>query len=116
MATMSRSLRAGRLIACFLAMLGVCLLPRLASADEKQQCIAASEKAQQLKNAGKLSEARDQLAVCGRPECPKLVEKDCNEWMREVLAILPSVVVGAKDKKGRDIVEARVSIDGKVAS
>ena len=36
--------------------------------------------------------------------------------MKEVLAILPSVVLGAKDKKGRDIVDAKVSIDGKVVT
>ena len=37
-----------------------------AHADDKQQCVAASEKAQQLRNAGKLSQAREQLATCGR--------------------------------------------------
>src|SRR5262245_61165144 len=85
-------------------------------ADDKAQCVAASEKAQQLRNAGKLSDARDQLVTCGRAECPKLIQQDCTQWMSEVLAILPSVVPGAKDKKGRDIVDARVSIDGKVAA
>ncbi|MBX3217578.1 MAG: hypothetical protein KF850_36440 [Labilithrix sp.] len=96
------------------ALLGV--TPRVARANEKQVCVTASEQAQQLRNAGKLSEAREQLAVCGRNECPKLVQHDCAEWMREVLAILPSVVPGAKDAKGRDLVDVRVSIDGKVVT
>ena len=44
-----------------------------AFADEKAACVAASEKAQQLKSSGKLVEAREQLNVCGRTECPKLI-------------------------------------------
>ncbi|MBX3262350.1 MAG: hypothetical protein KF782_21905 [Labilithrix sp.] len=89
---------------------------RVARANEKQVCVNASEQAQQLRNAGKLSEAREQLAICGRNACPKLVQHDCTEWMREVLAILPSVVPGAKDDKGRDLVDVRVSIDGTVVT
>lgn len=85
-----------------------------ASADGREQCVAASEKAQQLRNAGKLSEARDQLAICGRAECPKIVAQDCTQWMSEVLGILPSVVPGAKDRRGRDLIDVKVSVDGKV--
>lgn len=87
-----------------------------AVADSRAQCIAASEKGQQLRNAGKLSAARDQLAICGRTECPKLVAHDCTQWMSEVLAILPTVVPGAKDRSGRDLVDVKVSIDGKAAT
>ncbi len=90
-------------------------MPAIA-ADEKAQCVAASEKAQQLRNANKLIEARDQLAICGRSECPKLVTQDCTEWMKELIQALPSVVPGAKDRKNRDIVDVKVSIDGKVVT
>lgn len=88
----------------------------LARADDKQACLAASEKAQQLRNAGKLTEAREQLSICGRAECPKLIQTDCTQWMREVLDVIPTVVPAAKDRRGRDIVDVRVSIDGKVAA
>jgi hypothetical protein len=87
-----------------------------AHADDRAQCVTASEKAQQLRNAGKLSEARDQLVICGRAECPKLVQQDCTQWMSELLSMLPSVVPGAKDRRGRDIVDVRVSVDGKVVT
>ena len=87
-----------------------------AHADEKQICVAASEKAQQLRGAGKLVEAREQLSVCGRPECPRLIQQDCTQWMSEVLGSLPSVVPGAKDRKGRDIVDVRLTVDGKVTT
>jgi hypothetical protein len=65
------SLRIGRklvtlasLLAAVSLSLSVSLLvaaPRSASADEKQVCAAASEKAQQLRSAGTLGEAREQL-------------------------------------------------------
>lgn len=83
------------------------------SADDKQACLHASEKAQQLRNAGKLGDAREQLAVCSRTECPKLVQQDCTQWMSELLAALPSIVPAAKDRKGRDLVDVKVSVDGK---
>jgi hypothetical protein len=89
---------------------------RGARADDKQVCVAASERAQQLKSAGKLSDAREQLMVCSRAECPKLIQQDCTQWMSEVLGTLPSVVPGAKDKKGRDVLDVRVAVDGKVAA
>ena len=96
-----------------LTLLGLLTIAPPAAADDKQVCVAASEKAQQLKNAGKLTDAREQLTVCSRTECPKLIQQDCTQWMSEVLAAMPSVVPGAKDRKGRDIVDVRVSIDGK---
>jgi hypothetical protein len=88
----------------------------LAADDPKQQCVSASEKGQQLKNAGKLEAARAELQICSRAECPKLIQQDCTEWMKDILNILPSVVPGAKDRKGRDLVDVKVSIDGKVAT
>lgn len=87
-----------------------------AAADDKQVCLGASEKGQQLRSAGKLVEAREQFNLCGRTECPKLIQQDCTQWTSEVLASLPSVVPGAKDRRGRDVVDARLTIDGKVAT
>ncbi len=84
-----------------------------ARADEKRECVAASEKAQQLRNAGKLIEARDQLTICGRSECPKIVQQDCTQWMAEILNALPTVIPAAKDRAGKDIVDVHVTIDGK---
>lgn len=87
-----------------------------AHAGSREQCIAASEKAQELRNAGKLTEARVELAACGRAECPKLVRHDCAQWMTEVLEMLPSIVLGAHDRDGRDLVDVKVSIDGEPAA
>jgi hypothetical protein len=87
-----------------------------ALANDKQICIAASEEAQQLRNAGKLIMAREQLGVCGRAVCPKVVQQDCTQWMSEVLALLPSVILAAKDAAGRDLVDVQVEVDGVAAA
>lgn len=87
-----------------------------AAADDKQVCLGASEKAQQLRNAGKLVDAREQLALCSKRQCPKLVRQDCTQWMSDLLAAQPSVVPAAKDRTGRDIVDVKVSVDGKLVT
>ena len=87
------------------------LAPLRASADV-QACLAASEKGQRARSAGKLREARDQFLVCGNEGCPAMVRRDCAQWQGEVISILPSVVFGAKDKGGRDLFDVTVSMDG----
>jgi hypothetical protein len=107
---------ATRFVLSVVPLVVVTAAPRTAAADERQVCVSASEKGQQLRSTGKLVEAREQFNLCGRTECPKLIQQDCTQWMSEVLTSLPSVVPGAKDRKGRDIVDARLSIDGKVVT
>jgi hypothetical protein len=87
-----------------------------AGAADKQVCIAAADDAQQLRIDGRLKAARERLLVCARPECPPLVRTDCSRWMNEVLTALPTVVLGARDAQGRDIVVADVSVDGVVVA
>ena len=109
----ARALRFATTSAVALALLAT-VTP--AQADARAECVTASEKAQQARNAGKLSEARDQLVICGRAECPKLIQSDCTNWMSEVIAMLPTVIPSAKDRKGRDLIDVKVSLDGKVVS
>jgi hypothetical protein len=100
-----------RTAACFaLSVLGL-LVPSSAFADDKQECVAAYEKSQQLRDQSHLRQAREQLAICSRPACPALVRQDCTQWMGEVLSSLPSVVIGARDANGQDIVAVKVFID-----
>jgi len=104
-------------LAAVLACVTFALEASAFAADDKQQCLAASEKAQQLKNAGKLSEAREQLAICSREVCPKLIQSDCTNWTSEIIAnLMPSVVPAAKDKKGHDLVDVKLSVDGRVVT
>jgi hypothetical protein len=83
-----------------------------AHADDKQICIAAAEDGQQSRIDGKLKAAREQFLVCARSGCPSQVRRDCSQWMTEVMTALPTIVLGARDPDGRDVVVAKISIDG----
>ncbi len=77
------------------------------------RCLTAPVEGQKLHRAGKLLAARDRYASCSTTACPAEVVEDCMRWMRQVDDALPSVVVAARDPKGRDLTDVRVSIDGK---
>lgn len=79
-----------------------------------QACLAASEKGQRARAAGRLREARESFIVCGAETCPSLVRRDCAQWSSEIAPTIPTVVFGAHDKAGRDFFDVTVSMDGEV--
>jgi hypothetical protein len=82
----------------------------------KLACVQASDKAQQLRVAGKLVAARSALTQCVADACPNVVREACSQWLGEVNASLPSIVIGAKDSEGKDLLDLRVSIDGELVT
>jgi len=80
----------------------------------KIACVQASDKAQTLKTDGKLIDAREQLLACARESCPAPVRKDCTRRLGELDDALPSIVIGAKDSGGKDVIDVKVTIDGVV--
>jgi hypothetical protein len=100
-------------IALVVALSASAVLPATAaSADDKAACINAAQQAQNLRDAHKLVEAREQLRVCARRQCPGVVQRDCLTWLGEVEKSLPTVVVTAKDEAGVDIADVKVTVDG----
>lgn len=83
-----------------------------ARADEKQQCLSASDQGQSLRDEGKYRRAREAFATCARPVCPGIVQHDCVKWLADLEATSPSVVVNAKDDKGNDLTAVKVTVDG----
>jgi hypothetical protein len=86
----------------------------LAKADG-DACLAAPVEGQQLQRAGKLVAARDRFASCARKTCPAEIVQDCTRWEQQVASAVPSVVLVARDAKGRDLVDVEVAIDGQAA-
>lgn len=84
-----------------------------ASADEVDRCVAASEKGQKERRAGNLAEARTAFLQCAADRCPSVVRAACAEWLDQVNAALPSIIVAVTDAAHHDIVDARISVDGK---
>lgn len=97
---------------CLIAGLVITLGTRAAHADPVAACGDAAEKAQSLRDARKLIEARDPLRVCAGSECPRFIQKDCARWLEEVERSLPTVVVTAKDSNGQYLVDVKVTVDG----
>jgi hypothetical protein len=76
-------------------------------------CAVSAERGQQLQSDGKLIAAREQYLVCGRPDCPAVVKRDCTGWLESVEKSLPTVVFAAR-AGGQDLVDVRVRVDGEL--
>ncbi|HEX4513857.1 MAG TPA: PEGA domain-containing protein [Polyangiaceae bacterium] len=86
---------------------------RSARADDvtKEQCVASYENAQRLRKASDLVGARAELATCANTSCPDLARQDCVAWLRDVDALMPSILVTARTTAGLDVAGARVFVD-----
>lgn len=81
--------------------------------DARRVCAEAASAGQVLRDEGKLKDARAKFVTCAQPTCPKLIQKDCAQWQADVDERLPTVVVGAKDDVGKDVLAVTVTMDGK---
>ena len=82
-----------------------------AIAQDKTACLDAASKAQKLRNAHTLVEAREQLRICSAATCPAAVQSDCAGWLADVERSLPTVVVSAKNRSGADLFDVKVTVD-----
>jgi hypothetical protein len=96
---------------CLLA--AVVLSASTALADDKATCLAAASSGQTQRDAHNLIEARDQFRVCAQQQCPAVVRSDCTDWFNAVDKSIATVVITAKDDSGADLLDVRVSVDGK---
>lgn len=83
-----------------------------ADPDEKTQCIGASDQGQQLRDDGKFKLAREAFTRCSRATCPGMVRQECAQWLVDLDAKAPTVVIDATDDKGNDLVDVTVAVDG----
>jgi hypothetical protein len=103
-----------RPIACSLCLVACQAVPRVGHADDaKRACVAAATEGQTLRQQDKLLEARDALRTCAADSCPSVVRSHCATWLSEVTALIPTLIVRVQDDKGADVLDARVSVDGR---
>jgi hypothetical protein len=98
-----------------LASAAVLLCATGASADA-EVCLDAHEHAQVDRLKGHYLAARERLLVCAQRDCPRLVSTDCTTWLAELDLTLPTVVFAVSDDAGRDLLEARVTVNGRLIS
>jgi hypothetical protein len=99
-------------LACALSITTIGLKSASAK-DPVEECMSASENGQKLRQKGKLSEAQTQFQTCADGGCPGVVQRNCNTWLSEVSALLPSVTLSAKNAAGKDLINVTVMLDGK---
>ena len=87
------------------------LWPAGARGDEesKKTCAAAFTAAQRLMRGGSLLEARKKLVLCGGPQCPALMQPDCQQWLANVETSIPTVVFQVSPQAPQDV---SLSLDG----
>lgn len=85
-------------------------------AGDKEDCAAAYDQTQTLRDKGKLIEARTQARVCSASTCAAFIVKDCIRWLSEIEASLPTVVFAAQDASGADTSSVRMSVDGQLTA
>lgn len=89
------------------------LWPAEARGDEeaKKTCAAAFTAAQRLMRSGSLLEARKKLVLCGGPQCPAVMQSDCQQWLASVENSIPTVVFQVSASTGVLPQEVRVALD-----
>jgi hypothetical protein len=105
-----------RLAAVGIAFLAASLGAPAARADDKEVCASSYENAQKLRRDGKLKDARQELVTCGSAKCPAVLIPFCVQWLREIDASLPTVVIVARGPNGEETEAVKVLIDGTVAA
>jgi hypothetical protein len=92
----------------------VAAVPRSAGADlTKMQCVDANAKSQELRRDGKFLEARELLRKCADASCPAMVRDDCTRRLDDFEKAQPSLVFDVKDGRGADVIDVRVTVDGR---
>jgi hypothetical protein len=89
-------------------------VPATALADvTSDQCIESNARAQTMRRDEKLIDARRQLSQCVDRACPAMVRNDCAKRLDELNRLQPTIVLGAEDGAGGDVVAVAVTVDGR---
>jgi hypothetical protein len=88
--------------------------PAAAEPPDKAACASAYAEGQRLQRRNALRRAREQLLVCARDPCPKVLQPDCAQWLERVEGAMPSVVIVVRGESGADRTLARVIVDGEL--
>ena len=79
---------------------------------DKRACLSTYVEAQANRQAGKLLARRAAAVTCGSDSCPDMLRGDCVTWLRELDASIPTLVLSASTADGRDLTDARMTLDG----
>jgi hypothetical protein len=80
-------------------------------AASKEECLDAHGRGQDLRDAGRLTSARQTFLACAQSSCPALIQADCARFSEELDRLVPSVSFAARDPSGDDLPDTAVYVD-----
>jgi hypothetical protein len=96
---------------------GVARAQPAAPAPDRQQCVDAYESAQLAMRRAQLSRAREKIHFCLQDSCAPLLgalRADCAQWLRDVDARQPTIVLEMKGARGEALTDVKVTSNGRV--
>ncbi len=88
-----------------------CLGSRECQAGAKEECLDAHGHGQDLREAGRLTAARQTFLACAQSACPALIQSDCARFGEELERLVPTVSFAARDPNGADLPDTQVFVD-----
>lgn len=90
------------------------LAARVAPAQsvDRQACVDAYEGAQTATKRHQIARARQQVSVCLATTCPSVLRSECAQWMKDLEARQPTVVLQCTGPDGKPAPNATVRLDG----
>jgi hypothetical protein len=107
--TSKRSRLALALAALALAVVAAVATPCRASS--KEECLDAHGRGQDLRDAGRLTAARQMFLTCAQSSCPALIQSDCARFGEELERMVPTASFAARDPSGSDLTDTAVYVD-----
>lgn len=104
--------RIGVIAACAVGSFLARATPAGAADRTTLACIDAAEQGEKAQSSANLVEARELFTRCAASDCPSVLRHDCTTWLDETTRQLPSVVIGARDANGQDVLDATATVDG----
>ncbi len=80
-------------------------------AASKEECLEAHGRGQDLRDAGRLTTARQTFLACAQSSCPALIQADCARFSEELDRLVPTVSFAARDPSGDDLPDTAVYVD-----
>ena len=88
----------------------------LAAPPTKDECVESYSRGQDLRERGHVADAKRLFLLCAQQACPALIQSDCARFGEELSHSLPSVSFSARDARGNDLPDARVTVDGQLVT
>lgn len=103
----------GLALSCFAFL---ALVPRVAEAATKEECLEAHGRGQDLREKSQLVAAKRAFMTCAQSGCPNMVQADCARFADEVDRLIPTVAFSARDQRGTDVPSTLVYVDDLVVA